>query len=481
MISSRFSPLEGRQLFVLLRVAVALCFIGHGAFGIIGKAEWLPYFAIVGIGDTLAWRLMPVIGTVDILIGVLALARPMWAGFAWAAMWALMTAALRPLAGESVWEVLERAGNYGLPIAILAWAGRPLTLRAAFARMDPPVLDPIAGARLRQILIASTALLLVGHGALGLFVQKPLLAAHYATVGLDARAVPVIGALEIALAAAIIIVRPAPALLILAVAWKLASESLFPIAGAPIWEFIERGGSYVAPLAAAWLALASTSVRSFRRPPLPTTALGAASLLLVLGGATPASTDVPPPHAPYIAAQATTVPVRSAGQDTVLLSQLRAGGLVLVCRHAITDRSKPDQRNIDMADRSTQRNLSSAGEVQARELGEAMRRLGIPLGEVLASPFARTRESAELAFGRATVDDALAFTGADDEMRELLSRPPTEGRNRVLVSHAGRIFRILDHKQVGGLEEGDCAAIRPLGDDFELLGRIRASDWSGLR
>ncbi len=37
------------QLEVVLRLAVAGCFIGHGAFGLITKAQWVPYFALVGI------------------------------------------------------------------------------------------------------------------------------------------------------------------------------------------------------------------------------------------------------------------------------------------------------------------------------------------------------------------------------------------------------------------------------------------------
>jgi len=35
----------------ILRVAVAGCFIGHGAFGLITKAAWVPYFAIFGIPE----------------------------------------------------------------------------------------------------------------------------------------------------------------------------------------------------------------------------------------------------------------------------------------------------------------------------------------------------------------------------------------------------------------------------------------------
>ncbi len=51
-------------------------------------------------------------------------------------------------------------------------------------------------------------------------------------------------------------VRPrlaARGLLLFVFAWKLGTEALRPLAGEPVWEFIERGGSYGAPLALAWL------------------------------------------------------------------------------------------------------------------------------------------------------------------------------------------------------------------------------------
>jgi hypothetical protein len=53
----------------------------------------------------------------------------------------------------------------------------------------------------------------------------------------------------------LILLRPWPALLVLACVWKLATESLFIAAGAPVWEFIERGGSYAAPLGLLWIEL----------------------------------------------------------------------------------------------------------------------------------------------------------------------------------------------------------------------------------
>src|SRR5215510_12479578 len=113
------------QAYWLLRVGAAMCFIGHGAFGFITKAAWLPYFAVVGIPEAWAWKLMPLVGAVDVLAGMAILYRPMRLPLIYMSAWALWTALLRPLAGESVWEAVERAGNYGVPLALLLWFGIP--------------------------------------------------------------------------------------------------------------------------------------------------------------------------------------------------------------------------------------------------------------------------------------------------------------------------------------------------------------------
>ena len=88
----------------ILRVAVAACFVGHGAFGVITKAVWVPYFGVWGISEPWAWRLMPVVGIVDISIGLLTLFLPLRAVLLWTVFWGAQTAALRPLTGEPIWN-----------------------------------------------------------------------------------------------------------------------------------------------------------------------------------------------------------------------------------------------------------------------------------------------------------------------------------------------------------------------------------------
>jgi hypothetical protein len=116
----------------MLRVACAAEFIGHGAFGIITKAAWVPYFGVIGIPPELAWKLMPVIGTVDVTLGLLVALRPLRAALLYMACWGFLTATIRPLAGEPVWEFLERASNMLAPLALVYFRGWPASVRRWF-------------------------------------------------------------------------------------------------------------------------------------------------------------------------------------------------------------------------------------------------------------------------------------------------------------------------------------------------------------
>lgn len=235
----------------ILRVGAALCFIGHGAFGFITKAAWLPYFSVVGIHGSRAFQLMPIVGAVDVLAGMAVLFAPRGLPLVYMTVWALWTALLRPLAGESLFEALERAGNYGVPFALLLLTAMPRTVNGLGQLLAGPSPSERALLRARQALKWTTVTLLVGHGAIGA-TGSALLTAHYAAIGLPAGTTIIVGWFEVALAIAVA-VRPARGLLILVAAWKLATEFLFVVAGAPVWEFVERSGSYAAPLALAAL------------------------------------------------------------------------------------------------------------------------------------------------------------------------------------------------------------------------------------
>jgi hypothetical protein len=149
------------NIHVTLRIAAALCFIGHGAFGIITKPIWCNYFAVFGVGHDMAYRLMPVLGTVDILMGLSILLYPTRAVFGWLVMWGLVTASLRPLSGEPVGELLERAGNFGAPLALLLLSDRGSWWSRINAHPQP---DKARFDRVILCLRVVVFLLLLGHG-----------------------------------------------------------------------------------------------------------------------------------------------------------------------------------------------------------------------------------------------------------------------------------------------------------------------------
>src|SRR5579871_3369171 len=162
-----------QKIHYTLRIAVAMCFIGHGAFGIITKPIWCNYFAVFGIDHNTAYQMMPVVGSIDILMGMIMLIYPIRAIPAWLVLWGLMTASLRPLSGEPFGEFIERAGNFGAPLALLLLSG---SARSWWSRIDDkPQPDAAIFNRVFICLRISVFLLLLGHGRLNWIEKKALL------------------------------------------------------------------------------------------------------------------------------------------------------------------------------------------------------------------------------------------------------------------------------------------------------------------
>lgn len=172
-------------------------------------------------------------------------------------------------------------------------------------------------------------------------------------------------------------------------------------------------------------------------------------------------------------------------KGAALVAALRGGGYILYFRHTATDFNQNDFSMTSYEDCATQRNLTDHGRADARAIGVALRALAIPIGEVLASPFCRTMETAQLIFGRAI--PSLAVGGGPEhegppalyaQMRELLVKPVPPGTNLAVVSH-GNPF----HALAGGayLEEGEAAVVLPHGKgDFRVVARVPLEAWRAL-
>lgn len=235
------------RIFYTLRIACAMCFIGHGAFGIITKEVWCNYFGVFGIDKATSFTLMPYVGTVDIILGLLILFYPVRLAFGWLVIWGTLTALCRPLSGEPFAEFIERAGNYGAPLALLL-----LTYNSNNKWMQPLnikqiLFDEKTMKRVTICLRVVVFLLFLGHGWLNLLEKKSLLS-QYQSLGFTNTIMTahIVGTLEI-LAAISVLIKPFHAILIVFFVWKMTTELFYP--HWEIFEFIERGGSYGSILA----------------------------------------------------------------------------------------------------------------------------------------------------------------------------------------------------------------------------------------
>jgi broad specificity phosphatase PhoE len=170
--------------------------------------------------------------------------------------------------------------------------------------------------------------------------------------------------------------------------------------------------------------------------------------------------------------------------DQALLDELRRGGFVIFFRHAPTALSDIPEDAESIAKCETQRNLSDAGRRTARDIGDAFRKLHIPVGEVRSSPFCRCKDTARLAFGKFTVDRNLYFAlniEADarrqlaDAMRTLLSTPPASGTNTIIVSHTANLRESAGYWPK---PEGTAYVFRPgPNGTFTAVARMAPGDW----
>jgi hypothetical protein len=266
------------QLHWTLRVTAALCFIGHGTWGLITKAGWLPFFASQGIEPEFAWRLQPLIGAFDILMAIILLWKPNRTILIWMFLWALWTAILRPLAGNlekvlidgewivrlatdsmqvakmQTWEFWERAGNWFPPFLLLLMGGGfAITRKDLFSSYREP---EIKDSMIFFLLKTSLALLLIGHAGFGFAVEKKMLIDHWQSIGVNADVafITKVGYAEFALGV-LVFLAPLRPLIFIALGWKLFTEFLYVPADTVvgmgvvnIFEWIERWGDYGVPL-----------------------------------------------------------------------------------------------------------------------------------------------------------------------------------------------------------------------------------------
>jgi len=91
---------------------------------------------------------------------------------------------------------------------------------------------------------------------------------------------------------------------------------------------------------------------------------------------------------------------RVHASDAALVGALRAGGVAVLLRHAITDPGVGDPPGFRPGDCATQRQLSAAGRDQAGRIGAWFNARALKPAAVRSSAWCRCLDTATLAFGR---------------------------------------------------------------------------------
>lgn len=158
-----------------------------------------------------------------------------------------------------------------------------------------------------------------------------------------------------------------------------------------------------------------------------------------------------------------------------LLAPLRAGGCVLLLRHAQTESGIGDPPGWRLEACATQRNLSAEGRTQAARLGATLTQAGVPLGPVRSSRWCRCLDTARLAFGRVEpwsaldsfFEDRSTAAARTEQLRTwaLAFRGPA---NAALVTHQVNATALTGD----WLAMGEMMVLRPEGGVLRLVGRF---------
>jgi phosphohistidine phosphatase SixA len=172
------------------------------------------------------------------------------------------------------------------------------------------------------------------------------------------------------------------------------------------------------------------------------------------------------------------------------IGAVRQGGHVIVFRHGATHADQADTDPLNLANIDKQRQLNDSGRALARLIGDSMRKLKIPVGQVTTSMFNRAVETGKLlGFGEVTStadvsEGGLVVTPNENNrraqaLRKLAATPPPAGTNAVIVSHKPNIMDAFG-KDWFEVKEGEASVFKPDGGGYKLVARVLADEWAKL-
>jgi phosphohistidine phosphatase SixA len=164
-------------------------------------------------------------------------------------------------------------------------------------------------------------------------------------------------------------------------------------------------------------------------------------------------------------------------QADSLIDQMKAGGHILMIRHAMAPGSG-DPENFQIGDCSTQRNLDDRGRSQARAIGEWLRANGIEKARMFSSQWCRCLDTARLIhLGPVTQLSALnSFYDRPQDrepnlkaLRIFLAKQTSASELLILVTHFVTISEITGEAVSSG--QGVVLRVKEKGA-YEVAGRL---------
>jgi phosphohistidine phosphatase SixA len=171
-----------------------------------------------------------------------------------------------------------------------------------------------------------------------------------------------------------------------------------------------------------------------------------------------------------------------------LAAAMKQGGYVIVFRHGATNRDQADTDPLNFDNTAKQRVLSEQGKRVATQVGDAFKKLGIPLGKVYTSKFNRAVETGKLMSGGDVTptpditEGGLVVTPIENDRRaealkKMAGTVPEAGKNTLIVTHKPNILDAFG-KDWFDVKEGEASIFRPDGaGKTVLVARLQAVDW----
>jgi phosphohistidine phosphatase SixA len=171
-----------------------------------------------------------------------------------------------------------------------------------------------------------------------------------------------------------------------------------------------------------------------------------------------------------------------------LAKALHEGGFVVLMRHANSPHQAPAEAEANSDNPKHERQLDEAGRRSAVAMGDAIRLIRIPIGQLWSSPTYRALETIKLAkLGTPEIHEELGDSGQSMQtdasggrgawLRSQTAKVPAQGTNTLIVTHYPNIMEAFK-AEAAGLEEGEALIFRPDGrGSATVVARVKIDQW----